>query len=279
MGEEKLKILVVEDDSVDRELIRRTLDGTSLTVSVEEIETAGKALEELKKTTYDIVLLDYRLPDNNALAVLKSLKNGTTVPIIILTGNVEKKSALEAIREGAQDFLAKDQLSSETLERSIRYSIERSQLLAELQISREREQRERELRAFQESVTEFDTAPPPAMKESTFSFDQFVDEYSEILSKAMEEMAFKTTHQVPGRLRILAEQLGELHAGPKDVIDIHSSAVRQLSKKMTKVKERALNDEGRVMLVHLMGYLSLYYRNRLLNFTADSLLPKKKPQE
>ncbi|HEY9682002.1 MAG TPA: response regulator [Oculatellaceae cyanobacterium] len=279
MGEEKLKILVVEDDSVDRELIRRTLDGTSLMVSIKEVDSAGKAVGELKKNKYDIVLLDYGLPDNNALTVLKSLKNGTPVPIIILTANVEKTSALEALREGAQDFLAKDQLSSDTLERSIRYSIERNQLLTELQISREREQRERELRAFQESVTEFDTAPPPAIKESAFSFDQFVEDYGEIVSKAMEEMAFKTTDQVPGRLRILAEQLGELHAGPKDVIDVHSSAMRQLSKKMTKVKEHALNNEGRIMLVHLMGYLSLYYRNRLLNFTADSLRPKKRHGE
>ena len=274
MGEEQLKILIVEDDSVDRELIRRTLESTSITASVDDVDTAAKAVGALKDGKYDLVLLDYRLPDSNALTVLKSVKNGAPVPIIILTAHEQKNSGIEVLREGAQDFIAKDQLTPDSLERSIRYSIERSQLLTELQISREREQRERELRAFQESVTEFDTAPPPAIKESAFSFEQFVDDYGQIISQGLEEMMFKTTQHVPSRLRQLAIQLGDLHAGPKDVIDIHAYAVRQLSKKMTRAKEQALNDEARMMLVHLMGYLSLYYRNRLLGLSADSVRPK-----
>ena len=273
-----LKILIIEDDSVDRQMLRRTLAGTDLSVTIEEVETAAAAIRRLKENTYDLALLDYKLPDGTGISVLKALKNSKSAqtPIIVLTVHAQKKVALEALEEGAQDFLPKDTITQDNLERAIRYAIQRNKLQQELQWSRERERRERELRAFQESVIEFETVSPPAIRESSMTFDQFVADYKLALWKAIEEMSFKVPQQVPDQMRSLAAKLGDVHAGPKDVIDIHTEALKDSVRDKSKQIEEIMTNESRIMLVQLMGYLCRYYRNKNLSLASESLRPKKK---
>ncbi len=278
MTEESLKILVVEDDAVDRQMLRRTLAATDLAVSLEEVGTVSEAVSRLRENKYDLVLLDYKLPDGTALSVLKAMQQaqGAQIPIIVLTVHAEKKIAMEALAEGAQDFLPKEMVNPDNLERAIRYSMQRSKLYQELQWSKEKERRERELRAFQESVTEYDTAPPPAIRESTLFFDQCVSEYRAAVTKAMEELSFKVPKEVPDHMRGLANKLGEMHAGPKDIIDIHTSAIKQLCKGKSTSIEQAITDEARILLIQLMGYICRYYRHRLLSATQENMRTKMK---
>ncbi len=278
MTEESLKILVVEDDAVDRQMLRRTLAATDLAVSLEEVGTVSEAVSRLRENKYDLALLDYKLPDGTALSVLKAMQQaqGAQIPIIVLTVHAEKKIAMEALAEGAQDFLPKEMVNPDNLERAIRYSMQRSKLYQELQWSKEKERRERELRAFQESVTEYDTAPPPAIRESTLFFDQCVSEYRAAVTKAMEELSFKVPKEVPDHMRGLANKLGEMHAGPKDIIDIHTSAIKQLCKGKSTSIEQAITDEARILLIQLMGYICRYYRHRLLSATQENMRTKMK---
>jgi CheY-like chemotaxis protein len=278
LTEESLKILVVEDDAVDRQMLRRTLAATDLAVSLEEVGTVSEAVSRLRENKYDLVLLDYKLPDGTALSVLKAMQQaqGAQIPIIVLTVHAEKKIAMEALAEGAQDFLPKEMVNPDNLERAIRYSMQRSKLYQELQWSKEKERRERELRAFQESVTEYDTAPPPAIRESTLFFDQCVSEYRAAVTKAMEELSFKVPKEVPDHMRGLANKLGEMHAGPKDIIDIHTSAIKQLCKGKSTSIEQAITDEARILLIQLMGYICRYYRHRLLSATQENMRTKMK---
>jgi CheY-like chemotaxis protein len=278
LTEESLKILVVEDDAVDRQMLRRTLAATDLAVSLEEVGTVSEAVSRLRENKYDLALLDYKLPDGTALSVLKAMQQaqGAQIPIIVLTVHAEKKIAMEALAEGAQDFLPKEMVNPDNLERAIRYSMQRSKLYQELQWSKEKERRERELRAFQESVTEYDTAPPPAIRESTLFFDQCVSEYRAAVTKAMEELSFKVPKEVPDHMRGLANKLGEMHAGPKDIIDIHTSAIKQLCKGKSTSIEQAITDEARILLIQLMGYICRYYRHRLLSATQENMRTKMK---
>jgi hypothetical protein len=190
--------------------------------------------------------------------------------------HADKKIALEALKEGAQDFLPKESVSSDNLERAIRYCIQRNKLWQELQWSKERERRERELRAFQESVTDLDAAPPPAVKESGYVFEQYVADYQAALTQSLQETTFKGPHEVPDQMRILATKLGEMQAGPRDIIDIHSAALLRACKGKPKAVEQAMTEEGRIMVVQLMGYMCRYYRNRLLTSSQEKLRPKKK---
>jgi hypothetical protein len=76
-------------------------------------------------------------------------------------------------------------------------------------------------------------------------------------------------------MHTLASKLGEAHAGPKDVVDVHTAALKLACEKESLQREEALTTEGRILLVQLMGYLCGYYRNRSLKQNAVNRTRKK----
>ncbi len=262
MDDRTLSVLVVDDESVSRQMVRRLLDRTTVKVEIEEAETAAEAVKILSDKKFDIALLDYRMPDGDALSVLKSLKEYGRLhtPIIVMTSHAQEEAANKAVQEGAQDYLSKDQITADNLERAIRYSMQRHHLTHELLWSRERESREKDLRLLQNSVTEFDTTPN-AVKNLPESFERFVRTYEKLLVQSLDEAGFQTAQEVPDLTRGLAHDLGDLHAGPKDVIDIHTAALKRAVERASKHRELAITEEARILLVQLMGFLVLHYRN------------------
>ncbi len=100
------KVLLVEDDRGIRFGIRNFLAGRDF--DVEEADTLKQGEELYKQTRPDIVILDYSLPDGNALEVLPRLKAAdSSIPIVILTGHGSIDLAVRAIKEGAEQFLTK----------------------------------------------------------------------------------------------------------------------------------------------------------------------------
>jgi len=89
-----------------------------------------------------VCLLDYALGDRTGMELLtRAVAAGVEVPIIFLTGQVERALDLEAMRSGAADYLVKGRINADLLERSIRYAIERGRSLSTLrQLNRELEQ-------------------------------------------------------------------------------------------------------------------------------------------
>lgn len=263
MTNETLKILVVDDDPVSLQLVERTLNQSELNVAIKTAGTVGDALKSLADEEFDVAIVDYRLPDGTALSILKTFKKGSVIstPAIVLTAYAEKALALEAMGEGAQDFLLKENLTGDNLERAIRYAVQRSKLTNELVAANERIQQERELRLIKESVFTKDTAPPPAMAEDSGEFKEFAKEYREILERSLEETNFKSSRQVPSKLRSVAGRLGALGAGPKDVVNIHAAALNTVILDETKELASALSAEAKVLLVQLMGYLCDFYRS------------------
>lgn len=120
-----INVLLVEDNPVDVLLAKKGLeDSPQLDVTV--AERLGTALELLKKRRFDVVLLDLGLPDCQGLDTFSKLhQNNSSIPFIVMTAKNDSELALRAVREGAQDYLAKNQVQGELLSRSIRYAIER----------------------------------------------------------------------------------------------------------------------------------------------------------
>ncbi len=261
MDSKTLNILVVDDDSVSRQMVRRLLECTAVKFVIEEAQTATEAIQILSDKKFDIALLDYKLPDGNALSVLKTLRKYGRLhtPIIVFTAHAADEAANEAVQEGAQDYLPKEDITSDNLERAIRYSMQRHHLTHELLWSRERERREKELRLLQSSITEPGAAPNP-VRDLPETFDRFVDTYAKLLLQSLDEAAFRSVQEVPDLARTLAHDLGDLHAGPKDVIDIHTAALKRAGEKTSQQREQAIAEEARVLLVQLMGFLVLHYR-------------------
>ena len=128
-----LQILLVEDDPIDAEVVRRALGrAATFQSTVARAETLAAALDMLR-SGHDVALLDLSLPDASGLDTLHGLMDASrATPIIVTTGVADEAVALAAVRAGAQDYLIKDQLTPALLERSIRYAIERQRLLDEL---------------------------------------------------------------------------------------------------------------------------------------------------
>lgn len=122
-----LRLLLVEDNSTDRLLVREYLaDQMDVAYQLETAGTMAECLEQLGQNHYDALLVDLNLPDSNGnQTLLKILSHAPDTPVIVLTGIGDRADGLNAMQLGAQDFLVKGDFHSELLVRTIRYSIER----------------------------------------------------------------------------------------------------------------------------------------------------------
>ena len=122
---ESIRILLVEDNPGDARLLREFLaDVENTPFDPVHVERLGNALQRLRNERFDVILLDLSLPDAQGLeTITRAYKQGA--PIVVLTGLDDKALAINALREGAQDYLVKGQIEAPLLERSIRYAIER----------------------------------------------------------------------------------------------------------------------------------------------------------
>jgi len=113
------KILVIDDDEVDRISIRRALKQVYENPHIEEADSGKDGIERIKTEEFDCVFLDYLLPDMDGVSLLRDIYDenlGTApLPIIMLTGHGKTSIVAEAIRVGAQDYLIKELLSPDTL--------------------------------------------------------------------------------------------------------------------------------------------------------------------
>jgi diguanylate cyclase (GGDEF)-like protein len=122
-----LKILLVEDNEVDAHLTQDILAEWSIEqFDVVQVARLSEAFVQLSRTRFDAILLDLSLPDGHGLLTLKQMQAASpTIPIIVLSGFSDQSLAVEAVQNGAQDYLVKGQGQPELLARSIRYAIER----------------------------------------------------------------------------------------------------------------------------------------------------------
>lgn len=106
-----MRILLVDDDEVDRRICKRALSRMQPQPEFVDAETAEQALRCLDAQPVDCLLLDYRLPDMDGLELLERLGERAIderVPVVMLTGAADVAVAVEAMRRGASDYLVKD---------------------------------------------------------------------------------------------------------------------------------------------------------------------------
>lgn len=128
-----LHILLVEDNPGDARLTQESLrDAGGLLCDTVHAKCLREARDYLRKNAADIVLLDLSLPDGEGLTSVRGIVDSSPeVPVVVLTGLDDESVALDAIREGAQDYLIKGQFDGKLLARVIRYSVERKQAALE----------------------------------------------------------------------------------------------------------------------------------------------------
>lgn len=148
MMADQLKVLVVEDNPDDAELLILQLEQGGYVVDSERVETASAMAAALEREPWDLVLSDYAMPSFDALSALAILQQKELdLPFIIVSGSVGEETAVQIMQEGAHDYLLKGNLTRlvATIERELR----------EAQVRRERRQALDEIHqlAFYDSLT------------------------------------------------------------------------------------------------------------------------------
>ncbi|MEN8164205.1 MAG: EAL domain-containing protein [Acidobacteriota bacterium] len=124
----EVTLLLIEDSPDDAALVREVLEESQgFNGVIEHRSRLAKGIARLAEGGIDVVLLDFSLPDSFGIDTFRRLHNAhPEIPVIVLTSLNDDQLALQAVSEGAQDYLVKIELDQHLLSRSIRYAIERN---------------------------------------------------------------------------------------------------------------------------------------------------------
>lgn len=121
---ERLQLLMIDDDLVDRLAIRRAIEQSGLVIEIDEAANAEEALHKVAARHYDCLLLDHDLPAISGIEVAKMLRaSGDMTPIVFVTGRQSEELLQAAVDAGVTDFFPKGDLSPRRLALRIRFAI------------------------------------------------------------------------------------------------------------------------------------------------------------
>jgi signal transduction histidine kinase len=140
MKPQSTHVLLIEDNPGDADLVRlRLVEGKS-GVDVSCVSRLSDGLNSLKEKSPSVILLDLNLPDSQGAETFrKVLETAPDVPVVILSGQDDEALAMKALHQGVQDYLLKGAFSSSSLDRAMRYAVERQALLRSLEMSRKQQ--------------------------------------------------------------------------------------------------------------------------------------------
>jgi diguanylate cyclase (GGDEF)-like protein len=158
--QQQLKILIIEDDDDQRELMRETLEdhfGVGTVVGAE----SGSAALRLDLRSFDLILSDYNLPDRTGMELLDAIRRRCSTPVIMVTGENVGQIAVEAIRRGATDYVVKFGDYLFTIPLVVEKNLTVAQLMREKeQLQKQREEKNELLEAEKRRVEEVAATDP-----------------------------------------------------------------------------------------------------------------------
>ena len=129
--QDSTKLLLIDDCPLDRKLISQLIAKSGHCYEISEAESVSASLEMVAANEYDVLLLDYRLPDGigpEYIAKLRESANNFHLPIIILTGHGDERTAIESFKDGASDYMPKDDMSTASLFRALNNAVHKAKL-------------------------------------------------------------------------------------------------------------------------------------------------------
>ncbi|MCW8889766.1 MAG: EAL domain-containing protein [Sedimenticola sp.] len=134
-----MRLLIIDDDELDRMAIRRALRGESSLEEIIEAENAAQAIELLSRQAYDIVLLDNSLPDITGFDLLSQLPEHIfhDTSIIMVSGDEDINLATQCLEAGAEDFLLKSEVTNRRLMLAITLACQRHAMKEEIRLTHE----------------------------------------------------------------------------------------------------------------------------------------------
>ena len=263
----KLKILIVDDDPDITGAFMHVLQ--SADYDVISAATGQECLQIARAERPDLILLDVRLPDINGLEVCRRIKSDpelARIAVINVTGmRTSKDDEVEGIEAGADAYLTKP-----VHLRTLLAHVQTLLRARETETAREIESLEQFPRLPHTAVAAQSLGLTPLRESLPDLFDELVQHYGDLLDQALEQRVYKVNYQLAESLRALGDQLGFIKAGPRDVVQIHHAALLIKAANVTVSKARAYIEEGRMLILELMGNLVSYYRNYTLSVRGDN---------
>ncbi|MGB7241260.1 MAG: response regulator [Sulfitobacter sp.] len=115
---QSIKTLLLDDNNFDRQRIRRMSLKTDLPIEIDEVDSIETMKQAVKAVSYDLVLIDYRLPVGDGLTALDAIHSGALNKdpgTIMITGESKVETAVSAMKRGCHEFLAKDDMNTDAL--------------------------------------------------------------------------------------------------------------------------------------------------------------------
>jgi diguanylate cyclase (GGDEF)-like protein len=133
-----INVLVVDDDKIDRERVRRLLSKSTGNYNVIEARTVDEGLKLYDKNNFDVILLDYRMPLRNGVEMILEIRTHLRnygSAIIMLSSAEDEKLAIECLKAGAQDFITKSEVTVSRIQNALIHAQTRFELEKELRNS------------------------------------------------------------------------------------------------------------------------------------------------
>jgi PAS domain S-box-containing protein len=123
-GLDGLRILLIDDDELDRTSVRRALRSQGIHAEIVEASDATAGLEVLKTQRVDCVFLDFHMPARDGLWLVQQARSqGVHTPLIVLTGQGDEHTAVALMKAGASDYFSKAQVTPERVAASLRQTL------------------------------------------------------------------------------------------------------------------------------------------------------------
>jgi len=130
----EIRVLLLEDDPVDAQLVKRAIRNAATRMKLQWVTRLSDAIAAFAKQPFELVLSDLSLPDSNGIETIERLHEAAAdTPMIVLTSIDDRDLSVELLDAGAQDYLPKDCVTGEILDRAIRHAIQRQQQRVEMQ--------------------------------------------------------------------------------------------------------------------------------------------------
>lgn len=262
-------ILNVNDDEANRFAVSRMLSREGF--RVEEANDGEAALRLVSEGRHDLVVLDVDLPDVNGFEVCRRMKADPTtasIPVLHISARyVRDEDRSLGLISGADGYLIQP-VEPLVLVASIRGLLRmRRAEDAAREGARRIEQLEHELRVLGRRIAAAPTAGSqdarirPLREGHPEEYANLTAQCGQFLDLAIQQQKYRVEHDLSTELRKVGDRLGSLGAGPRDVIDLYGDALKARSAGVVAARARAYLDEGRLLVLELMGHLVSYYRD------------------
>lgn len=250
----------------------------SLNIECHIVEDTSQALVLIPEQPVDVIVIEMVAGSLQSMAdqILDIGLKQPDIPVIVVTDDDAVLLELQTLQTTVQSYFLNKEINSQQLLQAVRQARSRHDFLIALR----QNVSANDLFAEMDSLAGISSTAITAQimgladlaNNVSLAFDEIVAEYGDILEGAVQRLVFEEKDDTSARLQELATRLGFLKAGPRDVILVHKTALRNKANEGHPARFGAYLEEGRMMVIELMGHLTTYYRKYYLQWIVDDNL-------